>query len=96
MQDLFDFITNNLPLVIGLLVFVVFTIGLVLALRTPAGRDTLGKAAVKLAVAALAFAEKWLGEQITSQRLAALDGDVQPLHPIIQAQTALQSWLGRQ
>ena len=50
MQNVFDFITANLPLVIGLLVFVLLTIGLVLALRTPGGRDAMAAAAVRLAI----------------------------------------------
>lgn len=64
MQDFIDLITNNLTFFIGLFVFVVFVIGFVLALSTQAGRDALGKAAVKLAIAALGFAEKWLGLKI--------------------------------
>ena len=94
MQQLFDFLAANTAVVIGLVVFVVFTIGLVLALRTEAGRDALGGAAVRLAVAALAFAEKWLGRQIVGEQPAAIDArQVPPQHPIVQAQAELQSWL---
>ena len=96
MQNLFDFIAANTAVFIGLLVFVVFTIGFVLALRTQSGRDALGMAAVRFAVAALAMAEKWLDQQIAGWRLAALEGHPRPLHPIVQAQTELQSWISRQ
>ena len=89
-------VTDNLPFIIGLVVFVLFTAGLVLAMRTETGRDALGMAAVRFAVAALAMAEKWLDQQIAGWRLAALEGHPRPLHPIVQAQTELQSWISRQ
>jgi cbb3-type cytochrome oxidase subunit 3 len=94
MQNVIDVITGNLGFFIGLFVFVLVLVGLVLALLTPAGRETLGRAAVKLAVSALGFAEKWLGREIIGEKLAAIDArQAPPQHPIIQAQIDLQSWL---
>lgn len=93
MQDFIDLITNNLGFFVGVFVFVVFVVGFALALSTESGRAALGRAAVKLAVAALGFAEDWLGREITPARLASINGDAQPLHPIVQAQVDLQSWL---
>ena len=93
MQQLFDFVTNNLPLVIGLLVFVVFTIGFVLALRTQAGRDALAAAAVRLAVFVLGLAEKWLGGMIKPANSGDSVRDYQ--QPVTTARAELQSWLGR-
>lgn len=59
-----DWLMENLALVVAAVVFVIFTIGLVLALRTPGGRDALAAAAVRLAVAFLGLAERWLGDQL--------------------------------
>lgn len=83
MQDFIDMITNNLAFFIGLAVFVIFTIGFVLALSTETGRASLGRAAVRLAVAVLGFAERWLGKEIVPATH----------HPVTQAQVNLQSWL---
>jgi hypothetical protein len=97
MQNLFDFIAANTAIFIGLLVFVVFTIGLVLALRTESGRAALARASVRLAVFALAMAEKWIGKQINGDKLAHMadnGGAVPPQHPIISAQVDLLCWLG--
>ena len=94
MQDFIDTITNNLAFFIGLFVFVLVLVGLVLALLTPVGRETLGRAAVRFAVAALKAAETWLGREIIGEKLAAIDARQVPAqHPIIQAQVDLQSWL---
>ena len=88
-------VTDNLPLIIGGIVFVLFTAGLVLAMRTPDGRDALAKASVRLAVFALAMAEKWIGRQIQAEKLAHIDArQVPPQHPIISAQVELLGWLG--
>jgi hypothetical protein len=95
MQQVIDIITSNLAFFVGLAAFIIATTGLVLALRTDAGRDALGTAAVRLAVAVLAFAERWLGGEVRNKRLAALEGDPQALHPVVTAQTDLQSWLAR-
>jgi hypothetical protein len=96
MQDFIDLITGNLAFFIGLFVFVVFTVGFVIALLTPTGREALGKAAVRFAVAALGFAEKWLGREIVGEQQAQLDArQTPPEHPITQARSELQSWLGR-
>lgn len=54
-------VTDNLPLILGGMALILFVIGLVLALRTPGGRNALATAAVRLAVAFLALAERWLG-----------------------------------
>ena len=95
MQNLFDFIAANTAVFIGLVVFVLFTIGLVLAMRTPDGRDALAKASVRLAVFALAMAEKWIGGQIQAEKLTHIDArQVPPQHPIISAQVELLGWLG--
>ena len=96
MQDFIDLITNNLAFFVGLFVFVVFVVGFVIAMLTPQGRDALGRAAVRFAVAALGFAEKWIGREITGEKLAAIDARQVPAqHPIVQAQVELQSWLDR-
>lgn len=80
-----DYVTENLPLIIGVLVFVIFTAGLVLALRTASGRDALAGAAVRLALAMLALAERWLGQQM--EPAAAGLGSVQ------NARNELRFWL---
>jgi hypothetical protein len=90
-------VTDNLPFIIGLVVFVLFTAGLVLAMRTPNGRDALAKASVRLAVFALSMAEKWIGGQINGDKLAHMadnGGQPPPQHPIISAQVELLGWLG--
>lgn len=67
-----EVVTENLPLIIGAIVFVIFTAGLVLALRTASGRDALAGAAVRLALAMLALAERWLGSQVEPAGLGAV------------------------
>jgi hypothetical protein len=97
MQDFIDLITNNLAFFVGLFVFVVFVVGFVIAMSTQAGRDALGRAAVRFAVTALGFAEKWLGREITGENLAAIDArQALAQHPIVAAQVELQSWLQQQ
>lgn len=62
-----EIVTENLPLILGLIIFGLFVIGMALALRTEGGRERLAAAAVRLAVAALGFAERWLGGQVVAQ-----------------------------
>lgn len=59
-----EIVSENLPLILGLVLGGLFLVGLALALRTEAGRESLAAAAVRLAVAALAFAEVWLRRQV--------------------------------
>lgn len=83
MQDFIDTITNNLAFFVGLFVFIVFIVGFGVAMSTETGRATLGRAAVRFAVAALGFAEQWLGKEIAPATH----------HPVTQAQVNLRSWL---
>ena len=62
-----EIVAENLPLILGLVLGVLFLVGLVLGLRTEGGRERLAAAAVRLAVAALGFAERWLGGQVVAQ-----------------------------
>lgn len=78
-----QFVSENLPLVLGVALGVLFVTGLVLALRTEGGRDRLAAAAVRLAVAALGFAEKWLGQQVQPAGLGSVE----------YARGELQFWL---
>ena len=90
-----EFVSNNLGLVLGVLAFVVFVVGLVFALRTEQGRNTLAGAAVRVALAALALAERWLGRQeiaFDAVSTGALDAQE---HEIEAAQRWLHSWLDR-
>jgi len=84
-------ITDNLPLILGGIAFVLFTIGLVLALRTESGRNTLARASVKLAVFALALAERWLGGYI----MPAPPANTMTIGRELSPREQLQSWLGR-
>jgi hypothetical protein len=59
-----EFVTENLPLILGLIIFGLFVIGMALALRTEGGRERLAAAAVRLAVAALGVAEGWMQRQM--------------------------------
>ena len=96
MQNVIDTVMGNLPFFIGLFVFVVFTVGFVIALLTPAGREALGTAAVRFAVFVLSLAEKWLDREIVGEQLDSLAANgIAPQHPIIRAQASLQSWLDR-
>lgn len=58
-----EWLHANLSVVVFVVVFVLFTLGLTLALRTPGGRDALAGGAVRLALAFLALAERWIGQQ---------------------------------
>ena len=88
-----EWLMENLALVVGVVVFVIFTIGLVLAMRTQAGRDKLAGASVRLAVACLALAERWLGGMLEPEGI----GDSITLYrqPVAQARAELSAWLGR-
>lgn len=89
-----DWITNNPLLVAGIvLALVLFVVGLVLALRTQGGRDTLAAAAVKLAVFALALAERWLGGMLEPPAMGSSVDDYQ--EPVTQARAELTAWLNR-
>lgn len=59
-------VTEWFPVIVGVVVFVVATVGLVLALRTEGGRDALAGGAVRFALALLTLAERWIGEQMGS------------------------------
>lgn len=76
-------VTENLPLILGSIIFLLFVLGMALALRTDGGRERLAAAAVRLAVAALGFAERWLQRQVEPASL----GSVQ------FAQNELRFWL---
>ena len=95
MQNLIDLITNNLAFFLGLFVFVIFLVGFVIAMLTPAGRDALGRAAVRFAVAALKAAEAWMGREINGEKMAQMRkaGKAPVQHPIINAQVTLEQWL---
>jgi hypothetical protein len=88
-----DWITDNWLLILAGLALVLFIVGLVLALRTQGGRDTLAASAVKLAVFALGLAEKWLGKMLEP---ASIGGSVQDYHePVTTARDDLQGWLNK-
>ena len=96
MQEFIDLITGNLAFFVGLFVFVIFAIGFAIALSTASGRDALGRAAVKLAVAALGFAERWLGREIDDEvRTMSSAGRSSQRHPIERARSDLQGWLSK-
>ena len=59
-----EWLQANLSVIVFAVVFVLFTAGLVLALRTAGGRDALAGGAVRLALAFLALAERWIGDQL--------------------------------
>ena len=88
-----DFLTDNAGVLAALVVFVVFALGLFFALRTEGGRDALGAAAVRLAVAALAMAERWLGGRL--EPVAASSVAAPPTDEIAEARAGLQAWLAR-
>ena len=88
-----EFVSNNLGLILGVLAFVVFVVGLVFALRTEQGRNTLAGAAVRVALAALALAERWIGTQLEPDTATgALDAQE---HEIVAARRWLHAWLDR-
>lgn len=88
-----QFLTDNLLLILAVLALVLFVIGLVLALRTQSGRDTLAAAAVKLAVFALALAERWLGQHAEPADIGDSIRDYKA--PVTSARAELAAWLGR-
>ena len=88
-----EFVSNNLGLILGVLAFIVFVVGLVFALRTEQGRNTLAGAAVRVALAALAMAERWIGTQLEPPATAG-ETDAQE-HEIVAAQRWLHTWLER-
>ena len=67
-----ELVTENLPLILGAGALALLVIGLALALRTESGRDALAAAAVRLAVTALGFAERWLGRQVEPAGLGSV------------------------
>lgn len=88
-----EFVSDNLALILGVLAFVVFVVGLVFALRTESGRNTLAGAAVRVALAALAMAERWIGQQLEPDTATgALDAQE---HEIVAARRWLRAWLDR-
>ena len=88
-----EFVSNNLGLILGVLAFIVFVVGLVFALRTEQGRNTLAGAAVRVALAALAMAERWIGTQLEPPAaMGALDAQE---HEIVAARRWLHAWLDR-
>lgn len=88
-----EFVSNNLGLILGVLALIVFAVGLFFALRTEAGRNSLAGAAVRVALAALALAERWLGRQeIAFDAVSTSEGQE---HEIQAARRWLRSWLDR-
>lgn len=86
-------VTENLGLIAGIVAFVLFVVGLVFALRTESGRNSLAGAAVRVALAALALAEQWLGRQeIAFDAVTTTEGQE---HEIEAAQRWLHAWLDR-
>lgn len=90
-----EFVSENLALILGVLVFVVFVVGLVFALRTEGGRNSLAGAAVRVALAALALAERWIAGQIQQERATATQGGEAQEHEIETARRWLEGWLAR-
>lgn len=88
-----DVVTEWTPVVVGVLVFVVATIGMALALRSESGRDALAAGAVKLALAMLGLAERWLGGQL--EPAGTLARGVQGEGELQAARRALRGWLAR-
>ena len=88
-----QFLTDNWLLILAGLALALFVVGLVLALKTQGGRDTLAAAAVKLAVFALGLAERWLGKMIEPATIGDSVQDYQ--QPVTTALAELQGWLGR-
>ena len=80
-----DWLMSNLGLVV--VVFVLFVLGLALALRTASGRDALAGAAVRLAVAFLDLAERWLGGQLEARAGAS------QVEEIAAARSGLVVWM---
>jgi hypothetical protein len=91
-----EFVAENLGLILGVLAFAVFVVGLMLALRTEGGRNTLAGGAVRVALAALALAERWLSGQMQVETQTALEtGDTAQEHEIEAARRWLKGWQAR-
>ena len=87
-----DVVQEYLPLALGLLAL--FWAGLWLALQTQGGRESLAAAAVRLAVAVLALAERWLAGQFDAATLP--DGrTVAKDNQVTLARVQLKTWLRR-
>lgn len=86
-----DLVSEYLPLVIGVGLGLLFLVGLALALRTEGGRQALGAAAVRLAEAALALAERWLTGYLEQERMA-VGAAVDTPSDIRQARVLLGRW----
>lgn len=89
-----DVMQEYLPLALGIGALALFVVGLALALRTTGGRDALAAAAVRLAVAFLGLAERWLGDQLEPHPLA----DGVTLHQqseVTLARVRLTAWMQR-
>lgn len=87
-----DVVSENLPLILGVALGGLFVLGLALALRTEGGRASLARAAVRLAVAALGFAERWMEKQVEPVTLESGRTVYGPM-PVGQARTDLRRWL---
>ena len=89
-----QWVVENIGLVAGVIVFILVMVGLVIALQTEGGRNSLAAAAVKVAMAALALAEAWLRGEIESQKTEAwAHGLAVQENEIELAQKALRLWL---
>ena len=88
-----DWITDNWLLILAGIALALFIVGLVLALRTQGGRDTLAAAAVRLAVFALGLAERWLGKMAEPAAIGDSVADYQA--PVLRARVDLKDWLKR-
>jgi hypothetical protein len=84
-----------LPLVVGVVVFAVATTGLALALRTESGRESLAAGAVRLALAMLRLAERWLGRQMEPEGTLARRVESTQRGDIVTARRSLEGWLAR-
>lgn len=92
-----DVVSENLPLILGVALGGLFVLGLALALRTESGRASLARAAVRLAVAALGFAEGWLGAHIPGPGDGVTKIMDEPRdHDVLLARVSLTAWLARQ
>ena len=87
-----EWLQANLSVVVFAVVFVLFTLGLVLAMRTAGGRDALAGGAVRLALAFLALAERWIGDQLEPQALAGGVTEYQQSR-VTLARVQLTAWL---
>lgn len=83
-----DAVTEWVPVIVGAVVFVVFAVGLWLALRTEGGRETLAGGAVRFALALLTLAERWIGGRMESGRGGSEIGEARGLLMVWQATRA--------